>query len=91
MALTGNLPADIAQVGYEFPASYARVIFSRAEKQTTYIYVNWYANEAARQGEKMPVKQWEYPAPTVDLVGEVLPASYAWLKTQPEFAGWVDV
>ena len=93
MALQGALSAELSAVGAAFPAAYARILHARAEKDITWIYVNTYADEAARQEEKLPVKQWEYQAPTnaVPLVAPALTAAYDWLKTLPEFAGWVDV
>ena len=87
MALKGNLTD--AQVGYVFPDSYARVEFSRVFKTDTLIFVHWYADEQARWDEKFPVKTKEFVMPTTQLAGYA--SFYGWLKTQPEFAGWVDV
>ena len=40
----------------------------------------------------MPVVGRVYNAPTADLPSAVSPiaSAYEWLKTQPDFAGWVD-
>lgn len=74
-----------------YPEAYARIMYVRAMQQETYIFVNWYADAAARERGDEPVKAFEYTAPTAQLTGDVYPAAYAWLKAQPEFAGALDV
>ena len=93
MALQGALSAQDSQVGFGFPAAYARIVYSRAEKTTTWVLVQWFADQAAREEDKNPVKMWEYQAPTSAIpdVAPALVASYDWLKMLPEFAGWIDV
>jgi hypothetical protein len=86
-----QLSLSNSAVGYLFPESYARIVFARTLKDQTFIFVNFYADQAARVADKMPVLQKEYTATTEDLVGDIFPAMYNWLKGQPDFAGCVDV
>jgi hypothetical protein len=86
-----QLDLKVSDVGYEFPECYARIVFARTMKDQTLIWVNFYANYAARVAEDMPVKQKEYPCVTAELQGDIFPAMYAYLKTLPDFAGAIDV
>lgn len=88
MALIGNLSADRAAVKFDFPASYARISLVSADKIEFRILVDFYADQAAREGRAMPVLTWNYV--TAPLEGDLLPTCYAYLKTLPDFAGWVD-
>jgi hypothetical protein len=93
MALKGNLSAEDSMVGYAFPECYARIAFTRVTKDSTFIYVLWHADEAARQNDKNPVKFWEYEVSN-NLIPQVAPtlvSSYEYLKTLPIFAGWIDI
>lgn len=90
MALQGPLAAADNLVGYDFPQSYARICFARIDSDTTLINVWWYADKAAREANMNPVKQKEYPTATVSLTGDIFPAMYAYLKTLPDFAGYID-
>jgi hypothetical protein len=76
--------------GVTYPASYARILYVRTLPSDSYIFVCWYADEAARQAGADPVKVYEYQAPTAVLSGDIYPAAYSWIKTLPEFAGAVD-
>lgn len=92
MALQQSILAADTLVGENFPESYVKVEFVRAWKGDSLIWVNWYANGAARADLKQPVKQKEYTASTAALVGaNIIAASYEWLKALPEFAGAIDV
>lgn len=92
MALQLSLLASDTLVGTNCPESYVKVEFVRAFKSDSLIWVNWYADAAARADLKQPVKQKEYTAPTADLVGaNIIAASYEWLKALPEFANAIDV
>ncbi len=86
-----QLSLSNSAVGYVFPESYARIVFSRVLKDQTFIFVNFYADRAARVDDKMPVLQKEYAVLTADLVGDIFPAMYSRLKSEPDFAGSIDV
>lgn len=146
MALQIPLLADDSLVGFDFPEAYAKIEFAREYASKSYIWVNWYANEAARRRHEID----RNPAPVVEPVVEPIvepvveesaapegdapveeaivapsipaipdpstlipplppaqpvkqqefvyegsattfPGYYEYLKTQPEFAGAVDV
>lgn len=91
MALQVALDAVDSMVGSSFPEAYVKLEFSRVYKDATYLFVNWYADAQARVDNKQPVRQKEFTAQTTDLIGDFYPAAYTWLKTQPEFAGAIDV
>jgi hypothetical protein len=92
MALQIALLAEDTLVGTTCPESYVKVEFVRAFKADSLIWVNFYADGVARADMKQPIKQREYTAPTVDLVGaNIIAASYEWLKALPEFANAIDV
>lgn len=73
-----------------YPTAYARVMVSRAQADTSYVCVCWYADEAARFAGADPVKVFEYSTKTSDLKGDYFPAVYSFLKTLPDFAGATD-
>jgi hypothetical protein len=92
MALQISLLAADTLVGTNCPESYVKVEFVRAFKADSLIWVNFYADGVARADMKQPVKQREYTAETAHLVGgNIIAASYEWLKALPEFAGAVNV
>lgn len=74
----------------DYPAAYSRVLFVRVDKAEAYIFVNTYADEAARQREDMPVYQEEHRAPAATVAGDVLAKAYEHLKTLPMFAEATD-
>lgn len=78
-------------VGVPFTEAYANIQFARMTKVDALIFVNWYANEAARWANKAPVLQKEYHAPMSALTSAPYAAMYEWLKTHPDFASAVDV
>jgi hypothetical protein len=95
MALVGNLPADQNEVHYTFPSCYMRIIDVTQENNVnglTFIKANFYADAAARAVNAVPVVGKIYNCPTVDFpaVTPMAAAGYEYLKTLPEFAGWVD-
>lgn len=77
--------------GVTYPEAYSRIVMVRAEKTQAYIFVNTYADAAAREREDMPVRQEEPVTDLANLVGELYAQSYAYLKTLPDFATAVDV
>ena len=92
MALVGNCIPSKNDVYFDFPAGYARVISVTSEKTMSFIKVQINADQAARQIEAVPVVGRTYDCPTADLPPAASPiaSAYEWLKTQPDFAGWVD-
>jgi hypothetical protein len=88
MALIGNLTDSV--VGSVFPESYARIILHRGDKEMTVVMVNWYVNQEARLQNKQPVKQAEFPLYTNLIQGNVMTYFYNFLKTLPEFEGYID-
>ncbi len=83
-------PDEVAEQAQEFPESYARILYVRSMAQDSFIFVCWYANEAARLAGEDAVKVYEYQTATASLPGDIYPAAYAYLKTLPEFAGATD-
>ena len=92
MALVGNCIPSKNDVYFDFSAGYARVISVTSEKTMSFIKVQINADQAARQIEAVPVVGRTYDCPTADLPPAASPiaSAYEWLKTQPDFAGWVD-
>ncbi len=90
MALIGPLAAEDSNVGFAFAQSYARIWVARLDTSVTLITVNWYADQAAREANATPVRQKEFGTSTTSLTGDIFPAMYTWLKTLPDFAGYVD-
>lgn len=83
-------PDEVAIPAEVYPESYARILYVRALAQESFIFVCWYADQAARENNADPVKIYEYQTPTASLQGDVYPAAYAYLKTLPEFEGAID-
>ena len=77
--------------GVEYPAAYSRIVVIRADKADAYIFVNTYADEAARQREDMPVYQEEPVTALSNLTGNLYPMAYAHLLTLPGFEGAIAV
>jgi hypothetical protein len=92
MALVGNCIPSKNDVYFDFPTGYARVISVTSEKTMSFIKVQINADQAARQIEAVPVVGRTYDCPTADLppASSPIASAYEWLKTQPDFAGWVD-
>jgi len=95
MALVGNCIPAKNDVFFDFPAAYARVISVTSENvanAVSFIKVEIHADQAARQAQAVAVVGRVYNAPTADLppASSPIASAYAWLKLQPDFAGWVD-
>jgi hypothetical protein len=83
-------PDEVAIPEVVYPEAYARIIYVRAMAQESFIFVCWYADQAARERGEQAVKVYEYQTDTTSLAGDVYPAAYAYLKTLPEFSGATD-
>jgi hypothetical protein len=95
MALIGNCIPAKNDVFFDFPVAYARVLSVTSENvanAVSFIKVEIHADASARQAQAVPVVSRIYNAPTVDLPPDEDPIKrgYLWLKTQPDFVGWVD-
>lgn len=73
-----------------YPEAYARVLFSRAHSDKSYICVGWYPTEAARFAGEPHVWVAEFVTDTPTLTGDYFPALYTYLKTLPQFEGAID-
>lgn len=95
MALQGNLDESRNVYRYTFQACYARAVEVRSDNTTSYITVWYYADANARQQNAVLVKDEivtlaNASMPVVDPPSPIASA-YEYLKTLPEFAGWIDV
>jgi hypothetical protein len=94
MALQGNLTADRNVYVYQFPAAYARAVEVRSDVTTSYITVWYYGDAAARAANAVTVLVETVVAANADLPvmnpPNPIASAYEYLKTLPEFAGWVD-
>jgi hypothetical protein len=94
MALQGNLAADRNAYVYAFPTCYARAIEVRSDYLTSYITVWYYADAFARQNGGATVLTETITLATSDLPVVSPPnpivSAYEYMKTLPQFAGWVD-
>jgi hypothetical protein len=95
MALQGNLNADRNVYVYAFPTCYARAVEVRSDYLTSYITVWYYADAAARAANAVTVLVETITLPTADLPVVSPPnpivSAYEYMKTLPQFAGWIDV
>ncbi len=95
MALQGSLDQSRNIYRYTFPACYARAVEVRSDVATSYITVWYYADAAARQENAVLVKDEVVTLPNADLPvmnpPNPIASAYEYLKTLPEFAGWIDV
>ena len=99
MALQINLPDT--NVGLPAPEAYARIVGMNIDilGDKLQVAVNVYANKAARDTGKAPVGGGVFETKLSDAASPVLDennagiraACYAWLKSQPTFAGSQDV
>lgn len=76
-------------IGIPLPNSYARITMMRCDNSESMIQVSHYANEAARRNGAQPIDSRCYTAPASELQPGPNPIAiaYAWLRTQPEYAG----
>ena len=86
MALSISL--DQTDIGIPMADTYARIFMWRGDKDQTLIQVAHYASADARQANAQPVANRTVFAPTTDCEG--MAAMYAWLKSQPDYAGATD-
>lgn len=86
MALVRNFTLD----GVNYPEAYSRILQTRCDKNDAYVYVLTYASFEERMAGAEPI--WTEDRGTVlqTVAHDVFPASYAFLKTLPEFANAVD-
>ena len=75
-------------IGIPVADTYARIVMWRGDKEQTLIQVAHYASEDARHANAQPVANRTVFAPTADCEG--MAAMYAWLKSQPDYAGATD-
>lgn len=90
MAFAISLPQT--NIGIPLTNTYARITLLRCDKDQCLMQVSHYANSKARQASANPVYDRTVIAPTNELKpgNDPLAIGYAWLKTQPEYAGAVD-
>lgn len=86
MALVRSLTVD----GVTYPEAYSRLVHVHADKTGAYLFINTYADEAARMREDEPIQQEQPVTDLASLVGDLYPKAYEYLKTLPEFAGASD-
>lgn len=88
MALTGPLEFD----GVLYPNAYAKTMFNTIDSVLGSPFVNFYKTKADREedlGNPLTQKQYSAAASEFDN-GVVMAKTYEYLKSLPEFAGWVD-
>lgn len=76
--------------GTTYPEAYSRIMFIRLDKPDGYVFVNTYADKAAREENVLPIHQQEFRTDRPVFHGDVFQLAYDYLKTLPEFAGAVD-
>lgn len=76
--------------GLDLPAAYARVAMYSGDKTNSRYRVELYVNKDARTNGRDALNILSFTAPTTDLTGDILPAVYAHLKSQPGFENAVD-
>ena len=86
MALVRSLEVE----GVTYPDAYSRILFVRFEKDQAYIFINTYADEAARMREDMPVLQEQFVTTMATVSGTVYGAAYTYVRTLPEFANAIN-
>ena len=101
MALQLNLTADKTAVGVAAAEAYARIVQLNFDTKTgkVTLSVDIHYDQAARAANKAPISGGVYsghagidmPSIDVALAEGVRSTLYTWLKTQPDFAGAVDV
>lgn len=76
--------------GTEYPTAYSRIVVVRADKADAYVFVNTYADEAARHAEEAPIHQEEHVTTLASLSGDLFVKAYEFIKTCPGFEAAVD-
>jgi len=87
MALVRSFTADD---GTNYPEAYSRILVARCDKSNAYVYVLTYSSFDDRMAGDNPIWTEEHVTELAAVAHDVFPASYAFLKTLPEFAGAVD-
>lgn len=88
MALQMSFTADDGKV---YPNCYIPLVNVIVDPANAVVTVNYYADRAAFEAGDKPLQLWSYQTATAALVGNIIPAAYAYLLTLPEFAGAVEV
>lgn len=70
---------------FTYPEAYARVGLYKGDKSSIQIYVDVFANQAAKETRKEPISSMMFNMPFTEITGEFLPSIYHWLKLQPLF------
>lgn len=81
---------DFTANGVNYPQAYSRILVTRCDKDMAYVYVLTYASFDDRMAGVNPVWTEEHGTTLATVSADVFPASYAFLKTLPDFAGAVD-
>lgn len=78
-----KLEFNHAKIDATFPEAYAKIGRFVGDKKSTRYDVEVFSTEAARRAHKQAVENKFFSVPTPE--GDILPALYAHLKTQPGF------
>jgi hypothetical protein len=78
------------EFGYIPAKAYAKIDYIFEIGESTQIRVIYYENAEARANNEEPAYRKIFAVATQDLVGELYPACYAFIKTRPEFINAVD-
>lgn len=86
MALIRDFTLD----GVNYPQAYSRILVTRCDKQEAFVYVCTYSSFEDRMAGANPIWTEEHATLLQTVAHDVFPASYAFLKTLPDFAGAID-
>ena len=86
MALIRDFTVD----GVNYPQAYSRILVTRCDKASAYVYVLTYASFDDRMAGANPVWTEEHATELATVSADVFPASYAFVKTQPGFENAID-
>lgn len=87
MALVRSFNVD----GQTYPDAYSRILFVRVEGSQACIFLNTYADQAAREREDMPIWQEQYVAQMVSVPTTIYAQAYSFVKDLPEYTGATEV
>lgn len=90
MALHLSLSADDTSIGVAFPEAYAKIGDYFGNKNTIQYQVAVWADAAAREAGRSPVRSDAYYVEIADLSGDIMPALYEDLKTHAPYDGGSD-
>lgn len=79
-----------SSIGVPFPAAYIRITRFSGDKERMTYSVDIYASAQARADNARPVGSDQFRAVMADILGDVLPALYADLKTRAGYEGAED-